>query len=492
MENVGHCPLPPVHGSTMSNLLQNIPSVNELLENPRLKVMLDKVSRNRVVATVRTLLDDLRQQVHDTATEMNMPTVAELADRIAGRLLHEDELQLRPTINATGVLLHSGLGRAPLAYAALAELNAVARGYASLELQLSSGRRVPRVRIVEGLIKELTGAEAVAVVNNGAAALLVTLATLSLGREVIVSRGQLIEIGNSFRLPDAIAASGAILREVGTTNRTRPEDYARALSELTGAVLRVHPTNYVVAGMSAAVPLEDMVRIAHERGVPVVDDLGSASLIELDRYGCTGQPVVSHSIRAGADLVLFSGDKLLGGPQCGIIAGRRTWIERIVKHPLMRALRVDKLTLSSLFATLRLYQDPASAESGIPLLQLLSTSVDNLKNRAERLAPQVAACSSVAKAEALADTAYLAGGSVPTHKLPTWAIALTPASGTAEELAEALRNGEPSIVGRVQDGRLLLDLRSVFPRQDQQLIEAVAAVSTEKASAEKKPTQQDA
>ncbi len=458
------------------NLLRNIPSVTELLESPPLKGLVDRVSHNVVVDGVRSFLDDMRLEVQSKAAEINVPPIGELAERIARRILQGEQPALRPVINATGILLHTGLGRAPLAEEAIEELVATARNYASVELNLESGQRSHRIDAVEDLLKKLTGAEAALVVNNNAGATLLALEALAHGREVVVSRGQLIEIGGSYRLPDIMSASGAILREVGTTNKTHARDYEDAIAEQTAALMRVHTSNFRVVGFTSEVSLDELVRIGRRHDLPVIDDIGSGALVDFERYGCTGEPVAKDSLAAGADLVLFSGDKLLGGPQCGILVGRRELVARVTKHPMARALRVDKMTLAALAATLRLYRDEKAAARSIPLLQLLGTPIENLKNRAERLAPQMAASGAIASAEAIEDTAYLGGGSVPTQELPTWCIALTPASGSVDDLSRALRKSEPGVVGRVQQDRVLLDLRSVFPRQDQSLVEAVEAV----------------
>jgi len=458
------------------NPLRNLPSVHELLESPPLKGLVDRISHNAVVSTARTVLDEMRREVQTAATEMTLPSVADLAERIARRIAEGETPALRPVINATGILLHTGLGRAPLAEEAIAEAAAVARDYASLELDLSTGRRSRRSAAVENLLRELTGAEAALVVNNNAGATMLTLAALAAGREVIVSRGQLIEIGGSYRLPEVMAASGAVLREVGTTNKTRLDDYTRAVGDQTAALMLVHPSNYVVVGFAESVPLAELVDAGRRHKLPVIHDIGSGALSDFSQFGFRGEPVAGESIKAGADVVLFSGDKLLGGPQCGIVLGRKALVEKIERHPMARALRVGKLTLAALGATLRLYRDPEKARLTVPLLHLLCTSADNLKNRAERLAPQAAATPAVAEAAAVADVTYLGGGSLPTQELPTWCVALQPRAMSVDRLAAALRTGTPSVIGRVRQDRLLLDLRSVLPRQDTQLIAALEAL----------------
>jgi L-seryl-tRNA(Ser) seleniumtransferase len=459
----------------MSNVLRNIPSVSELLESPPLKSLVNRVNRNVVVTGVRRFLDDMRTQVQSAAANVHVPAPSELAQRIADWIATDQRTSLVPVVNATGIILHTGLGRAPLAAEAIEMMAAIARGYASLEIDLASGERSRRASAVDSLLTRLTGAEAAAVVNNNAGATLVTLAALARGREVIVSRGQLIEIGGSYRLPEIMAASGAILREVGTTNKTRIGDYASAVRPDTAALMRVHTSNYAVVGFTEETPLADLEALARKHDLPVIDDIGSGALVDLAPYGVHGEPVASESIRVGADLVLFSGDKLLGGPQCGVIVGRRVLVEKIMEHPLTRALRVDKLTLAALAATLRLYQDSEMAERAVPLLSLLSTPLENLRQRAERLAPQLAAAG-VANVEIIPGQAYVGGGSLPNQALPTMCLALAPRWGTVDALASALRTGSPAVVGRIHDGKLLLDLRSVQPREDVQLVAAVEAL----------------
>ena len=456
----------------MPNILRNIPSVTELLETPSLRRLSDSVSRNVVVSGVRRFLDDMREEVRSTASEMQVPAASELAERIANWIMTEEKPPLRPVINATGILLHTGLGRAPLAQEAIDEISAIAGGYASVEVDLQSGERSQRTVAVQRLLTELTGAEAAAVCNNNAGATMLTLAALGFGKEVIVSRGQLVEIGGSYRLPDVMSTSGATLREVGTTNKTRIGDYEDAIGEQTAAIMRVHTSNYKVVGFTAEPTLAEMVKVAHKHKVPLIDDIGSGALIDCSRYGLTGEPLAAESIDAGADVVLFSGDKLLGGPQCGIIVGKRELIQRITKHPMMRALRVDKITLAALAATLRLYRDPTVAENSIPLLQMLSTSMENLRARAERMSPQLAACSVVDSAEPVEDETFLGGGSIPAQKIGTWCVAIKPSGINVDRFAKRLRSAAPSIFGRVQQERLLLDFRSVDPSMDMIIVEA--------------------
>jgi len=471
-------------GRLPNDLLRNLPSVNELLESPPLKRLVETVNRNVVVTEVRSFLDKLRTDLKTAAEEIAIPNPTELADRIATWISDDQKPPLRPVINATGILLHTGLGRAPMAQTAIDELSAMASGYCSLEVDLANGQRSQRVAAVEKLLTDLTGAEAAAVVNNNAAATMLTLSAIAGGQGVVVSRGQLVEIGDSYRLPDVMAMSGATLREVGTTNKTRFEDYEQACDDQTGALLRVHTSNYKIIGFHEEVALEKLVALGKKRGVPVIDDIGSGAVIDFSRFGITDEPRAQESIGAGADLVLFSGDKLMGGPQCGIVVGNRSLVKKIVKHPLMRAMRVDKLTLAALAATLRLYANETVALQSVPLLSLLSTSEENLKNRAERLAPRISASSMVQSAEPVPDQNFLGGGSVPTHQLPTWCVSIAPANLSVDSLATRLRTGQPAVFGRIKEDRLMLDLRSVFPSQDTQLVEVLDACVTDETSDE--------
>jgi L-seryl-tRNA(Ser) seleniumtransferase len=456
----------------MPNMLPNIPSVSELLESPPLKSLVNRVSRNVVVSSVRQFLDDMRTQAQSAAASMHVPTSAELAERIANWIASDQHPSLAPVINATGVILHPQLGGPPLAQEAVEMTAAAARSYASIELNLGSGERCERGAAVERLLTRLTGAEAGAVVNNAPAAMLITLAALAPGREVLVSRGQLIEIGDRYRLPEMVRTSGAILREVGTTNKTRIGDYAAAVGPQSAALMRVHASNFTAVGSIEEAPLGELVALGRKASLPVIDDLGSGGLFDVAKYRIGGEQIAGDSIRAGADLVLFGGDKLLGGPTCGLIVGRRSLIGRIMQHPLMSALRVDKLTLAALAATLRLYQDHEVAERSVPLLSLISTPLENLRQRAERIAPQIVA-TGVANVEITSGQAYLENESLLHQSLPSVCLALTPLVGVAEGLASSLRAGTPAVVGRIQDARLLLDLRSVLPREDLLLVAAV-------------------
>jgi L-seryl-tRNA(Ser) seleniumtransferase len=438
--------------------------------------MVDRVSHNVVVSGVRSFLENLRHEVQTATADIKVPSPSELAERIADWIARDESAALRPVINATGIILHTGLGRAPLAKEAIQAISDVASGYSNLEVDLETGERSQRVLSVTRLLRQVTGAEAAAVANNNAAATLLTLSSLASGREVVVSRGHLIEIGGSYRLPDVMTMSGALIKEVGTTNKTHLRDYEQAITDETGALLDVHTSNYRIVGFAQEVPLADLVELGRKHKLPVIHDIGSGAMLDMSPYGVLDEPVVGESLKAGADVVLFSGDKLLGGPQCGIILGRKALVDKIIQNPLMRAMRVDKTVLAALAATLRLWRDPKTAESSIPILALLNTSVENLQNRAERLAPQIAAAQAVKSAEPSESTTYLGGGSVPAQAIPTWCVAITPSHGSVKAMATALRTGPLCVFGRVHQDQLLLDLRSVFPHQDAQLVQAVEAI----------------
>lgn len=442
---------------------RRLPAVSRLLDDPCLAPWMETAGRVRVVAAIREALDAAR-----TAGEAPAPDRQVLLDRVIRRL-SSDGPNLRPVINATGILLHTGLGRAPLAAEAVEAIDRIAGGYCNLEFDLQTGERGSRASAVESLLRQLTGAEAATVVNNNAAATVLALRGLAKDREVIVSRGQLIEIGGNFRLPEIFEASGARLKEVGTTNKTRIADYRRAVSPDTAALMRVHPSNYRVVGFTEATPLSELVALGKERGLWVIDDIGSGAL-DADRVPyCKDEPTVSAGIAAGADLVMFSGDKLLGGPQCGILAGSSRAIASVTADPLARALRVGKLTLAALEATLRLAVDPAVGRRRIPLWSFLNVPIDALKQRAERLA-ELCRREFGWPAEVVESAAYLGGGSAPSASLASFAVRLDPLAsmGLSEGMfADRLRRGEPSLATQTRAGAVWIDLRAVAASEDE-------------------------
>ena len=404
---------------------------------------------------------------------------AALARRALAIRAEEDRPHLRPVLNATGILLHTGLGRAPLAAEAVAAVSRVARGYCNLELDLATGDRGRRSEGVADLLRRLTGAEAAAVVNNNAAATVLALRALALGREVVVSRGQLVEIGGSFRLPEIFAASGARLREVGTTNKTRLADYETAIGPDTAALLRVHASNYRIVGFTSDVPIAELTSLAHSRGLRAIDDIGSGALASGLPPGISGEPTISDSLAAGADLVLCSGDKLLGGPQCGLLLGSASAVSLVASDPLMRAFRVDKLTLAALEATLRLALDTPLR---IPLWSFLATPLDSLHARADRLASSLRTDLHL-NATPVDSLAHVGGGSVPVDPLPSAAVRIAPPFpdplDSEEAFARALRLGDPAVLPRLHAGGLLLDLRAITEEDDASLLDAVRTLIAE-------------
>jgi L-seryl-tRNA(Ser) seleniumtransferase len=454
------------------NPFRKLPQVARVLDAPALAAARAAHPPDAVADAVRTELDALRVRLAAGETD-GVPSADELAVLAAARLERDSAPRIRPVINATGVVLHTNLGRSPIPEEAARAAYEAARGYLNLELDLETGKRSSRQLNVRAGICAITGAESATAVNNCAAATVIVLRTLAKGKEVIVSRGQLIEIGGSFRIPEIMAVSGATLREVGTTNITRLSDYEKAIGPNTGLLMRVHTSNYRVRGFTKSVGIEELAALGKKHGIPVVDDAGSGAAIDLAPSGLPGEPLVSEGIRAGADLVLFSGDKLLGGPQAGLIAGQATLIQQIEKDPLMRAFRLDKMTLAALEATLRHYRDPEKALREVPTLRMLTTSAAEVRGRCERFAARLAGVPGLAAVEVRDDVAYVGGGSLPDVALPTAVVALTPAGGGEADLAARLRAGTPAVVGRVQDGKVLLDLRTVFERQEDELFEAV-------------------
>lgn len=430
--------------------LRDLPSVDELLRDPHFAVE----DHAFAVEAARTVLARAREEIRAGADP------GDLAERVARELADARRPRLRRTLNATGVLVHTNLGRAPLAEAALERVREVGRGYSNLEYDLAAGRRGSRQDHVAGILRRLTGAEAALVVNNNAAAVLLALAALAEGREVLVSRGELIEIGDGFRIPEVLARSGARLVEVGTTNRTRAADYERAIGPETALLLRVHQSNFRLVGFTELPRVEELAAVARRHELPLLDDLGSGVLVRLE-----DEPSAKESLAGGADLVCFSGDKLLGGPQAGIVLGGAELVERLRRHPLQRALRADKLTLAALEGTLALYLDPERAARAVPVLRMMAEPVEAVRARAERLAGLVGG--------AVEETvARVGGGALPLAELPSFACAVE------EELAERLRSGEPPVVGIVRDGRCLLDCRALAETEIDEVAAAVAAART--------------
>ena len=455
--------------------LRELPSVGRICDLLVQHHTAKDAPRSLVTLSARWAIDAARERIENHGAEGITVSEERITDQAARYLQRQLRPPLEPVINATGVLIHTGLGRSPLAKEAVDALVAVAGSYAPVELNMDTGLRGRRSDLVQPLLCELTGAEAATVVNNNAAAMLLVLSTFAQGREVIVSRGELVEIGGSFRLPDVIEAGGAILREVGTTNKTRPSDYTRAINERTAALLKVHTSNFRVRGFTEAVSIAQLAELGRSRDLPVIHDIGSGLL---DRESFPGlpddEPDARTSIRAGADLVLFSGDKLLGGPQSGIIIGRRALIDRIERNPLMRALRVGKLTMAALGPTLQLHRDPSA--SGVPVRAHMRTPIDELRQRAKAIVAEFASDARV-RAETVETQAYLGGGAAPEEAIASCAVSLRVPGVSEDELAQRLRLGTPPVVARINEGAVLLDLRAVPHALDRQLADAIKAAA---------------
>lgn len=452
----------------MGDARRALPAVGALLEMPDVQGLVDRAPRSMVTEAVRAAVERARRDPAAIPSD-NRGWVTMIREELARR----EQASLRPVFNATGVVLHTNLGRAPLARVAVDAIARTAAGASNLEYDLATGERGSRYVHCASLLCELTGAEDALVVNNGAAALVLALNTLADGMESIVSRGELIEIGGSFRVPDIMTKSGSILREVGTTNRTHPDDYRRAIGDRTGAIVKVHRSNFEVRGFVAEATLRDLADMARAANLPLLMDLGSGLLMSLEAYGLRGEPTVADAVQDGATLVVMSGDKLLGGPQAGILVGAREAIDRCRRNPLTRALRVDKLTLAALEATLSLYRDPERALREVPVLSMLTATRESIQARAEALAGLLRGAG--VACDVVASEAAVGGGAFPAARLASAAVAI---AGKAGDIERALRISPDHVIGRIVDDRLLLDLRSIAADQDESLAAAVSRALT--------------
>ncbi len=459
--------------------LRRLPAVSRLLEHPLLQALRSEFPPTAIAEAVRTVLQAARQRLRQgEAIDAARCDAEDLARQAAEHLQQMARPSLRTVINATGVVLHTNLGRAPLSEAAAQAAYAAARHYVNLEIDLDSGQRSHRQDHVRAALRRISGAESATVVNNCAAATILTLRGVAAGKEVIVSRGQLIEIGGSFRIPEIMAVSGAILREVGTTNITRLSDYERAIGPNTAALMRIHTSNYRIRGFTRQVSIAELVALGRRYNLVVIDDIGSGLAAELNDPGWSDEPTLRGSIAAGADLVLCSGDKLLGGPQAGIILGRSNWIQRLERDPLMRAVRPDKITLAALLATLGHYVDPTRAVTQVPVLAALTMDINCLRERSLRFVDRLRSRHLPADVTIGDDITYAGGGSLPDVPIPTITIAIRPRTMTEAALAARLRTGTPPVVARVADGSLRIDLRTVFPEQEAALADALSNALT--------------
>lgn len=454
-------------GADRASALRSLPAVDEILRQPAMLALHEAHSHQQILGWVRQAVAQTRQSILDgqcPAADTVMPTIVDSVDQL---VRDESRRRLQPVINATGVLLHTNLGRSPLAAKAVSRMSEVA-SYTNLELDLASGKRSRRGERACELVAKLAGAEAAVVVNNCAASTILVLQAIAAGREVIISRGQLVEIGGGFRLPEVFESAGVTLREIGTTNRTYLRDYEQALGEHTGAIIRVHRSNFSQSGFVTEPDTGELVCLTRPADVPVIDDLGSGLVTDLTSVGIH-EPTVQDSLRSGADLCLFSGDKLFGGPQCGIIVGKTPWIERIRKHPLMRALRTDKLTLAALEATAEIHLS-GKAFDELPLFRMLASSADVVRSRCEAIVAKFGA-DSATRISVEACVSQIGGGSLPGVEVPSFAICLAPES--SETLANALRHGNPAVLARQSDSQVILDLRTVAEEQLDSLVSRI-------------------
>ena len=462
-----------------NNLLRELPSIEKLLLLPEMQELLSSYSRSLVTNALRSVVSSIRERILLGEVNQKLPTPSEYAT-LASQEIEETIIPpLRTVINATGTVTHTNLGRALLSQSACDSLMNAAQNYVNLEYDLETGKRGHRDRITEPLLQQLTGCETSTVVNNNAAAVLIALQTVARDKEVIVSRGELIEIGGAFRIPDVMEASGAILREVGTTNRTHLRDYAEAINENTALLLKVHPSNYKIVGFSSTPEMHELTELGAERGIPTMEDLGSGALIDLSQYGLPKEPVVADRIAEGVDIVTFSGDKLLGGPQAGIIVGKAQWIHQIRKNPLMRVLRVDKLTIAALSATLQTYLNQDAIEYYFPMLSRYIRSTDELQKVAEQIKEKLKNIFNDSIIIKVCETqSEIGSGSLPVETLASIAVGLTPKSISVSKLSDYFRQGRMPIIGRIENDQLLFDLRTLYESELQDFLQTAVEVAS--------------
>ncbi len=460
-------------------LFRNIPKVDKILEQPKVKAALSIYPRKVVLSAIHKTLGNIREAISKGEIEdLELISLSSIESSLMEVLSRQWQMSLRPVINATGVVVHTNLGRAPLPEEIMEGLAHVACGYSNLEFDLNLGKRGSRYSHVEGILKELTGAEGAMVVNNNAAAVLLVLDTLAKGKEVIVSRGELIEIGGSFRIPDVMKKSGALLVEVGTTNKTKLSDYQEAITPNTGLILKVHTSNYKIIGFTQSVEGKDMVTLAHKQNIPVMEDLGSGCFVDFSRFGLEKEPTVQEVLSQGVDVVTFSGDKLLGGPQAGIILGKDWIIQRVRKNPLTRALRIDKLTLYCLEAILRIYMDIDNAILKIPTLRMILEEKPVLHRRAKKLFRELNRINDgTFELNILQGYSKVGGGALPALDLPTYMIGVVPKRGDITRALEFLRSWEPPIIVRVERETICLDVRTIRESDMKYIVRAFLALS---------------
>lgn len=467
--------------TNMKEALRRLPAVDSLLLEEPVQSVLGRQPRKLVIEGIRQILAQKRSLIlanPESTQEIDL-SLDHLLEDILARIEKLSDHTLRKVVNASGIVIHTNLGRSLLPEQAVERLQLLSRTYNNLEYDLEKGQRGSRYVHAEAVLCEITGAEAALVVNNNAGAVLLALNTLAKDREVIVSRGQLVEIGGSFRIPDVMRSSGAILRDIGCTNRTHLKDYESAICEQTALLLKVHCSNYRIIGFTSEVALQDLVLLGKQHGLPVMEDLGSGCFVDLGQFGLRGEPTVQETVQAGADVVTFSGDKLLGGPQAGIILGRKDFISKCKKNPLTRALRVDKMTLAALEATLRLYRDERQALHDIPTLRMISAPLTYLESQAHQLASLLKESRGADQIEIIVrqSLSQVGGGSLPGQFLPTFVVAVNSARTSTQNIETTLRNNKPPIIGRIEADQYLLDVRTIQPEEFPVIQQAVAAMA---------------
>lgn len=463
----------------VKEILREIPSVDEVLKSPLCQEWLKTHPRSLVLKAIRDILRLKRESILAGANPAASRVLSfdTIFSEIENTLNDLSSFKLRPLINATGIIIHTNLGRSILDEVVIRNMEGIAKRYSNLEYDIEKGERGKRHAHLEEILRTLTDSESSVIVNNNAAAVLLVLNSMAQEKEVIISRGELIEIGGSFRIPEVMERSGAVLREVGTTNKTHLRDYEGAINERTALLLKVHTSNYRVLGFASDVSLQDMVFLGQKRGIPVMNDLGSGCIIDLKKYGIYGEPTVKEVLKSGVDIVTFSGDKLLGGPQAGIILGKAVYIDRIRKNPLARAVRIDKLSLSAMEVTLREYLDEERAVKKIPTLRMLTQPLKDIAKRAKKIERLLKNVNALFKVKVMQDSSQAGGGSLPLLNLPTFVVALSPAvqgsQFSVNDFEERLRKGERPVIARIKDDALLLDARTIQDGEIKELVDSV-------------------
>ncbi len=455
-------------------LLRSLPSVDEILKTTVVKKWLADHPKRYVLKSLREAIDEKRKEILKEKINESLPNITNLILSIAHKKLSSYiSFSLRPVINATGIVIHTNLGRAPLSKKILQNVINISTSYSNLEYNIDSGTRGSRYSHIVNILKDLTGAESAAIVNNNAAAVLLCLSALAKDREVIVSRGELVEIGGSFRIPDIMQQSGAVLKEVGTTNKTHLYDYERAFNENSAMLLKVHQSNYKMIGFTEDVGIEDIVRLSKKQHIPFMYDLGSGCFIDMKPYGIHSEPMVQEIVRKGVDIITFSGDKLLGGPQGGIIIGKKRYLDLIMKNPLMRAIRVDKFTLSAFEATLFVYADADKAKNNIPTLKMLFQDLNIIKKRAQKIISKLKSSNINIEISLAKDISHAGGGSLPETEFPSYVVSLKPEKISINEVEERLRTSQTPVISRIKDNGLILDARTIMDDQIDPLVNTV-------------------